>query len=90
MAYVTQENAIVYLDDNGAKLAEVTFPSDGDHTVNINHTFVDPQLRGQGVAGQLMVHAADALRESGRKAHPSCSYAVAWFEKHPEQSDLLA
>ena len=28
-------------------LAEVTFPSISDDTVNINHTFVDHSLRGQ-------------------------------------------
>ena len=46
-------------------------------------------LRGQGVAGQLMEAAVDQIRSEGLKARPICSYAAKWFEKHPEQGDLL-
>ena len=28
-------------------------------------------------------------RQDGRKARPTCSYAVHWFETHPEEQDLL-
>lgn len=91
MGFETRENEVVYLDESGRRLAEVTFPATGeDGVVDINHTFVDPSLRGQGVAGGLLRAAADELRASGRKAHLSCSYAVKWFEKHPEEDDLLA
>ena len=30
------------------------------------------------------------LYAGGKKAVPVCSYAVAWFEKHPEYADVLA
>lgn len=72
----------------GNLLAEVTFPEQ-DGVAVINHTFVDGSLRGQGVAGQLLQAVADTLRRQGRKARPTCSYAVHWFETHPEQQDLL-
>lgn len=75
-------------DESGKLLAEVTFP-DRDGAAEIDHTFVDPSLEGRGVAGQLLQAAADALRAEGRKVRPTCSYAVRWFEKHPEQRDLL-
>ena len=42
------------------------------------------------MAGQLMQRAAEHLRAGGKKAVPVCSYAVAWFEKHPEYADVLA
>ena len=80
-------------DPAGSILAEVTFPAtDRPGVVDIDHTFVDPSLRGQGIAGTLMRHAVDAIRSSGRRvvAAPSCSYAAAWFEKHPSERDLLA
>ena len=75
--------------DNGKVLAEIDFPACGDGCVDICHTFVDDSLRGQGVAGKLMRACADELRRTGRKAVATCSYAAGWFEKHPEEADLL-
>ena len=83
-------NAILYVDDQGTTLAEVTFPAREGNTVVINHTFVDESLRGQGIAGQLMANVAQELEETGRRAVPTCSYAKQWFEKHPEKAALLA
>ena len=43
-----------------------------------------------GVAGKLLEEVSQRLRKEGKKAVPICSYAVKWFEKHPEYSDLLS
>ena len=51
--------------------------------------WVDGSLRGQGVSGQLLRAVADTLRQDGRKARVTCSYAIHWFETHPEEQDLL-
>jgi len=85
--YTPNKIALYHSDSN--LLAEVTFPDVDDNTVNINHTFVDDSLRGQGIAGQLMKAAADQLRSEGKKAVLTCSYAITWFGKHPEYQDLL-
>ena len=58
--------------------------------VNITHTEVDPSMGGQGIAGKITEHVANLLRADGRKAELSCSYAIKWFQKHPEYSDVLA
>lgn len=58
-------------------------------TLEVNHTFVDASLRGQGIAGKLMNELADELDKRGLKAVPTCSYAVGWFEKHPEYARLV-
>lgn len=79
----------IYLDgEDGKTIAEVTFPDLSKDVVNINHTFVDESLRGQGVAGKLLLAAAEKLRGEGKKAYLSCSYAIKWFESHPDYSDL--
>ena len=88
MRFERETGRISARDESGKLLAEVTFP-DRDGAAEIDHTFVDPSLEGRGVAGQLLQAAADALRAEGRKVRPTCSYAVRWFEKHPEQRDLL-
>lgn len=88
MEFRQEPGRIFATGEDGRLLAEVTFP-EREGAVEIDHTFVDPSLRGQGVAGQLLQAAADTLRAQGRKARPTCSYAVRWFETHPEYADLL-
>ena len=40
-------------------------------------------------AGKLMAAAARRFRQRELKVVPVCSYAVAWFQDHPEEADLL-
>jgi len=69
--------------------AELTWRAMGPLRI-ADHTFVPPDMRGQGVA-QLLVEAlvADA-RQQGFKIVPQCSYVAAQFRRHPEWADLLA
>ena len=69
--------------------AELTWRAMGPLRI-ADHTFVPPEMRGQGVA-QVLVDAlvADA-REQGFKIVPQCSYVEALFRRHPEWADLLA
>ncbi|MGI5928821.1 tRNA adenosine(34) deaminase TadA [Pseudoflavonifractor sp.] len=89
MEFQYEDNRIFLPDGKGGVLAEITFPVGADGLPVIDHTFVDNSLRGQGVAGKLMEAAVAALRQSGRQAHATCSYAVNWRDKHPEASDVL-
>ena len=86
----TQESNRIFCTQDGRTLAEVTFPEAGPGVVVIDHTWVDPSLRGQGTAGQLMQAVVDLLRADGRKAQATCSYARAWLARHPEAADVLA
>lgn len=90
MDFQKQEGRIFALGTDGELLAEVTFPTGPDGIADINHTFVDENLRGQGVANQLLQAAAQELRAQGRKTKTSCWYAAQWFAKHPQEQDLLA
>ena len=89
MEYRVISNRITAVEKDQV-LGEITFPACGPETVVIDHTWVDPSLRGQGVAGQLVKRAADALRSTGRRARATCSYARTWFENHPEAANVLA
>lgn len=83
MEYITEYDRIYATDQAGNVIAEVTFPAK-DGVSTIDHTFVDSSLRGQGVAGRLVKLAADKILAEGNKIAATCSYAVAWFERHPE------
>ncbi|WP_313072057.1 GNAT family N-acetyltransferase [Lacrimispora sp.] len=89
MNFTYNPNQIAYFHSDNNLLAEVTFPNVDENTVDINHTFVDDSLRGQGVAGKLMEATALYLRSQGKKAVLTCSYAISWFEKHTEYQDIL-
>ena len=83
------ESNRIYYEQNGQVLAEITFPALPDGSVNIDHTFVDESLRGQGVAGHLMEQTVQTLRATGRKAVATCSYAKKWLATHEEARDIL-
>lgn len=89
MNFIHDHNKIYLNDENSRMIAVVTFPKLKDNVVNIDHTFVDASLRGQGIAGKLMEEAVTHLRQHQLKAKPTCSYAVKWFEEHPECTDVL-
>jgi predicted GNAT family acetyltransferase len=89
MEFEKSEGRFYAQDADGKLLAEITFPTGEDGVADINHTFVDDSLRGQGVAGKLVKAAADELRAQGKQARTSCWYAAQWFERHPEEQDLL-
>lgn len=83
MDFITEKDRIYATDPAGNVIAEVTFPTE-DGVSTIDHTFVDPFLRGEGVAGKLVKLAADKILADGNKIAATCSYAVAWFKRHPE------
>ncbi len=83
MDFITERDRIYATDPSGKVIAEVTFPTE-DGVSTIDHTFVDPSLRGQGIAGKLVKLAADKILSEGNKIGATCVYAVAWFKRHPE------
>ncbi len=90
MNFIHEDNRIYLKDDNNHMTAVVTFPKVQDHVVNVDHTYVDSSLRGQGIAGKLMEELIAHLQENNLKVKLSCSYAVKWFQEHPEYSELIA
>lgn len=89
MEFIHNNNQIAVYTPDYLVVAEVTFPDIDENTVNVNHTFVDDVLRGQGIAGKLMEELVQELRQSGKKAVLTCSYATKWFSQHPENADVL-
>ena len=54
----------------------------------LTHVEADPALRGTGAAARLMQAIVDHARAENLKLIPRCSYAVAWFRRHPEAADV--
>lgn len=70
------------------KLAWADYRREGE-VLEITHVETDPDLRGRGTAGRLMVGAMAIVRRRGWKVRPLCGYAAAFFRRHPEHADLL-
>ena len=73
-----------YKEEKGKLLAEITWVPQGD-TVAVDHTFVDPSLRGQGVAEQLVDRVVEEMQKEQKKIKPVCPYVVELFKRKPDK-----
>ncbi|MCR5420806.1 MAG: FAD-dependent oxidoreductase [Lachnospiraceae bacterium] len=87
--YKYSDNKIRLKNKEGKTLAFIEFPEFSKGKVEVTHTVVDPSLQGQGIAGRLTELMANKLRAEGKKAELTCSYAIKWFNKNREYSDVL-
>ena len=70
-------------------LSVCEYEADGNNLV-FTHTVVPPELRGRGVAEQLVRAALAHARTEGHRVVPACSYVARFIERHREFQDLLA
>ena len=84
------EDGRFYFEDNDKMIGEITYSTVKDGVVSIDHTYVDDNYRGQGLAGKLLNAMLDFSDLKGLKVVPVCEYAKAAFEKKPEIGFLLA
>lgn len=55
-----------------------------DGTLDILHTYVPAPLEGMGIASQLVGFTFDYALKEGLIPTATCSYAIAWLNRHPE------
>jgi len=51
----------------------------------ITHVETPPEARGLGYASKLMHAIVEEAKERGMKLRASCSFAVAYFKRHPAE-----
>jgi predicted GNAT family acetyltransferase len=57
-------------------------------SVVITHTETPRELRGHGVASELVHGALELIRTDGLKVIAGCGFVVDYLNKHPEFADL--
>ncbi|MBN2639961.1 MAG: N-acetyltransferase [Bacteroidales bacterium] len=77
---------VLYEDNTQA--GEVTFYSDGENKIVLDHTGVDQQFGGKGYAKQLVMKVVEYARENNLKIVPVCSYAKRVFDRDESLNDL--
>ena len=69
--------------------AELEYIEREGRVLDLIHTFVPPEERGQGIGAALVEHAFGYAREEGYRVRASCPFVRRWVEDHPEQAGLL-
>lgn len=78
-----------FIDDQGRRVAELTYTRQEPRTAVLQHTEVSTLLQGRGVARKLLDHAVAWARQTGTRIVPVCPYAKAVFDRTPELADVL-
>ena len=86
----TGHRGAFFLEEAGARLAEMTSSRVNPALVMIDHTEVSDALRGQGAGRRLLDALVAWAREAQTKVIPVCPYAKAQFEKDPTIRDVLS
>lgn len=81
--------AFLIRNEVGKRVAEMTYVTSDDSAFTIDHTEVDPSLRGQGVAERLLDAAVSHAREKGLKIRATCRFALKKLQNEPEFADVF-
>ncbi len=82
-------NKLYVGDSEATALARLTWTNGGNNVIVVNHTIVDPSLRGQGVAKLLLQGLIDMARTENLKIVPACSFVVTKLTQTDEYKDIL-
>lgn len=76
------------LFDKDKKIGEICFKLDGNIMI-VDHTEVDLEYKGQGLAKRLLDSLVKYADENNYKIRPVCSFVVKAFEKYRNLHYLL-
>lgn len=62
----------------------------GNGTLNFWHTYVPPELRGKGIAEELVRVALEDVLAKGLKVIPSCWFVRVYIDRHTRYQQALA
>ena len=54
-----------------------------------DHTVINEQFAGQGLASKLVRATLDDVRAKHGRVVPLCEYMAGWLEKNPDYDDLV-
>lgn len=60
-----------------------------DRDIHITHTEVDPSMRHNGLASEMVQAVLDHIRaDTDYRVIANCPYVVTWLSRHPEYQEL--
>ena len=79
-----------FIYTNGALQGIVNYELKENNVIDVYRTFVDPGLRGMGIAQALTMKVIEYAKEHNYKIWPSCSFTVSFFKRNRDYHYLLA
>ncbi len=76
-----------FIERDGRRVAELTYAR-GDANAIVDHTWVDPALRGGNAARRLVEAVVQWARTERVKLVPTCSYVRRVFDRTPGYADV--
>lgn len=62
----------------------------GDSLLDFVSTYVHPDMRGHGIASEIVKKGLDYAKENEFKVKPSCPFVYDFIKRHPEYEDIMA
>lgn len=88
---ITKGDHRFYIKENNKLVGEATYVPQGEDKWAIDHTFVSPDKRGQGLAEQLVDEVVSEAKKEDKKIVAVCPYVVRLFQKKKEKyKDIMA
>ncbi|UOQ55592.1 GNAT family N-acetyltransferase [Hymenobacter cellulosivorans] len=84
-----EEEQTFYASTQGYE-SELAYSRPSDTVIDFTHTFVDENLRGQGVGEALAVAGLQYARDQQLRIKTSCAFMQAYVQRHPEYQSMQA
>lgn len=78
-----------FVESEGRRVAAMTYTRAGVSLVIIDHTEVDPSLKGEGVGRRLLEALVEWVRRVDLRVVALCPFAAAQFSRDPALRDVL-
>lgn len=79
-----------FVADTSAGQAVLAYETLGDGALDLQHTVVPEDARGDGVGDALVRAAVAHARGAGVRLVPTCPFVEAWMRRHPAERDVFA
>jgi len=80
----------VFVGEEEKPQAEMQFVRENKNLVNVKHTEVSEELKGQGVGRKLLDELAKKAQKENFKVKADCSYVQHVFSKYDDYNDIQA
>ena len=81
---------ICYVENDKTIMSKMLYTKPSPGKMNIEHTEVSEELKGQNVGYQLVKTAVEFARANNIKIIPLCPFANSVFKRKPEFADVLS
>jgi len=77
-----------YIEEDGKRVAEMTYSKNGDYRIIIDHTEVSESQKGKGLGKKLVYFSVDYARDANLKILPLCPFARRMFQRNKDIQDV--